>query len=122
MLATNRHTLIAGGWLHYQDNRKVIDRKGASRQIIAHEVGLNRYIRTESELAQVALDWWENNEDFWNGVRNFWHEAGESAPSKFSYSTLEDGKSLGKLMKTLQKNKVNSRIISRELGPFVIAN
>lgn len=121
MLATNRHTLTAGGWIHFQDNRKVVDREGEPARVIAHEIGLNTYTRTETELTALALEWWDQHGDFWNGVRNFWHDAGESAPALFSYSTYKDGQSLSKLIGSLEKEDAARPVVTEALTPYVVS-
>lgn len=121
MLATNRHTLTADGWIHFQDNRKVIDREDEPARVIAHEVGLNTYTRTESELAPLALEWWDEHGEFWNGVRDFWQDAGESAPARFSYSTYVDGQSLSKLIGHLEEEHAARPAVTEALTPFVVS-
>ena len=121
LLVTNRHSLIADGWLHFQDNRKIIDREDQPARVIAHEIGLNTYTRTESELAPLALGWWEANGSFWDGVRNFWHEAGESAPSRFSYSTHKNGQALSKLLGSLEEEGAARSVVDEALQPYVIS-
>lgn len=121
LLVTNRHTLTAGGWLHFQDNRKVIDREDEPARVIAHEVGLNTYTRTESDLTPLALQWWKKHGTFWNGVRHFWHDAAESAPARFSYTTFKDGRSLGELLGSLEEQDAAAPVVSQALQPYVVS-
>ena len=44
IFARNRHTISSRGWVHEQDNSKVVlDDDGTPREVIAHEFGLNTY-------------------------------------------------------------------------------
>ncbi|WP_338689053.1 DUF6607 family protein [Haloferula helveola] len=121
LLVTNRHSLTATGWVHHQDNRKIVDRGDGPATTLCHESGLNTYNRTESELATVALDWWKEHGPFWDGVRNFWLEAGETAPATFSYSTFKDGEALSKRIAQLESDAADAATVRAALTPYVTA-
>ncbi len=121
LLGTNRHSLTAGGWLHFQDNRKVIDRDGGPVRVVAREIGLNTYTRTETKLTRTALEWWENHGGFWNGVREFWLAAGEAAPKSFSYTTFKDGESLSERIAKLEGDNAPADTVAKALQPYLIA-
>lgn len=120
LLVTNHHTLTSNGWIHKQDNRKVVDREENPAQILCHEYGLNTYVRTDSSDETHAIQWWTENQDFWNAVRTQWIESGESAPNSFSYSTFKNDESLSKLISRLEKEKASPEVISKSLQPFFI--
>lgn len=69
----NRQELLADGWVHEQDNAKVV-RSAEGDEIIAYEKGWNTYIRTADEQCQLARDWWSSNELYWADVRQVWDE------------------------------------------------
>ncbi|GAA5483078.1 DUF6607 family protein [Haloferula sargassicola] len=121
LIVTNRHTLTHDGWVHYQDNRKIVDRGDAPAQVLCFETGINTYTRTESPLTEVAKSWWQQHGDFWDGVREFWSEAQDAAPASFSYTTSKDGKSLSKVLDRLQEENASAETVAAELSPFVIA-
>lgn len=118
---TNRHTLTPGGWIHYQDSRKVVDRGGEPAKVLCFENGLNTYTRTESAEAATALAWWRENSGFWNQVRCFWTASGEKAPASFSYSTHENGEGLSKLLARLEKEKPAPEAVSAALQAYVVS-
>ncbi len=70
ILAVNRHALTPAGWVHEQDNSKLVLR-GAPR-ILAREVGVNTYEKSEDVDAAIADAYWEKTKDFWAGVRKAW--------------------------------------------------
>ena len=71
LVARNRHTITPGGWVHEQDNYKLVLGDKANT-IIAREVGLNVYEkRTDIDFSSVRTYWTETKE-FWAHVRNSW--------------------------------------------------
>lgn len=69
----NRHILTNYGWLHEQDNVKVV-RDTNVENIIAMEKGLNKYKRVNDSECKAAQDWWKNNRAYWVDVRTVWNE------------------------------------------------
>ncbi|MBM30629.1 MAG: hypothetical protein CMD77_06935 [Gammaproteobacteria bacterium] len=73
---TNRHTVIATGWLHEQDNQKlVVDRAGYPDQkmpYLAREAGLNRYERIMNYDFSAGDSYWKKTQPFWQHVRKKW--------------------------------------------------
>ena len=106
--------------MHFQDNLKVLDR-GEEPSALAHETGLNQYIRTESPRATAAIDWWEKNHQPWNGIREFWISAGEKAGESFAYTTSIDGTVLSEKMQQLVNSNPAPAEIETALAPYIIA-
>ena len=71
MLRTNRHEITDSGWVHDQDNKKILKIEG-EEIVLAEEKGLSPYKRVSSKKCAKALEWWANNEEKWNSVRNEW--------------------------------------------------
>jgi len=120
LLGTNRHTLTGSGWVHTQDNRKVVYREGKT-QILGYETGLNQYRRSENPLAKEATGWWEKNAGFWNVVRNFWLESVEKTGPDFSYSKSHGGTTLDDRFSELQKSGANPEEVAKSLTPYLTA-
>ncbi|TMM53236.1 hypothetical protein FEE95_19400 [Maribacter algarum] len=74
MLRGNRHEIIESGWLHEQDNDKVIREDGQEDILLAQEKGYNVYTKVADEKCKPAKDWWANNTKFWSKVRNSWDD------------------------------------------------
>lgn len=70
----NRVEITNKGWIHDQDNEKVIRENGKEDVILAREKGLNTYIKVEDSRCAVAAKWWKDNGKKWALVRNKWDE------------------------------------------------
>ncbi|WAC19148.1 hypothetical protein OVA24_18130 [Luteolibacter sp. SL250] len=118
LLGTNRHTITANGWVHTQDNRKVVDR-GGKQVVLSYETGLNQYVKTDSPLSQEAIAWWEKSSPFWNNVRAFWLDAVQKEGPQFSYSSEQGGVPLAAKFKELEKSSPDAAKISESLTPYI---
>ena len=72
MKRTNRHEITEKGWVHEQDNAKII--RGEKDEILAWEKGYNTYDLVEESKCQAAKDWWASNRKYWADVRSVWDE------------------------------------------------
>lgn len=118
ILGSNTHTVSANGWLHFQDNLKVLDR-GETPVALAHESGLNQYVRTESPRAAAATAWWQKHHEPWAGIRAFWISESGRAQENFSYTTSHGGNGLSKTLGELVKTNANPSKISEALSPYL---
>ncbi len=73
-LRRNRHENIENGWLHDQDNDKVIREENKEDIVLAKEKGTNTYVKVADEKCKAAQDWWTSNNEKWEIVRNKWEE------------------------------------------------
>lgn len=71
MVAVNRHVITPSGWLHEQDNAKLVTRDKQYR-LLAREYGRNRYERISDYDFTPALEYWDRTEDYWAEVRRTW--------------------------------------------------
>lgn len=70
--AVNRHVITASGWVHEQDNTKlVIDENGNSTPLV-REVGVNTYVRADLAHDDAADNYWAATQDYWTLVRAYW--------------------------------------------------
>ncbi len=69
---TNRHELVSNGWIHDQDNKKIIRDAQGMDYILAEEKGFNIYKKVEDAKCKAAQKWWEENKEFWKKVRTKW--------------------------------------------------
>ncbi|MEP2280861.1 DUF6607 family protein [Maribacter sp.] len=70
----NRHEVTDYGWLHDQDNAKVIREDGKKDVIIAKEKGYNTYVKVDDSRCAAAAAWWKSNTDKWALVRTKWDD------------------------------------------------
>ncbi|MBU2995286.1 hypothetical protein KO500_02530 [Cellulophaga baltica] len=71
---TNRHEIVENGWLHDQDNNKVIREDGKEDILLAQEKGHNTYVKVADEKCKAAQDYWVSHENKWQIVRSKWNE------------------------------------------------
>ena len=92
MLRTNRHEITDSGWVHDQDNKKIL-KKEDEEIVLAEEKGLSPYKRVSSKKCAKALEWWTNNEEKWSSVRNEW-ETVYNKKQSLTLNSSVDGKRL----------------------------
>jgi len=73
-LRGNRHEITKDGWVHDQDNSKIIRKAGKEDVVLAKEKGYNTYVRVADSKCKAAADWWKANNAKWQLVRNKWDE------------------------------------------------
>ncbi|MDN3493658.1 DUF6607 family protein [Winogradskyella bathintestinalis] len=70
----NRQEITDYGWLHDQDNAKVIRKNGKKDVVLAKEKGYNTYVKVDDSRCQPTIDWWKANQNKWALVRAKWDE------------------------------------------------
>ena len=73
-LRGNRHEITNYGWVHDQDNSKILRQNGKEDFILANEKGYNTYKKVPDARCKVAKEWWISNTSKWEMVRNKWNE------------------------------------------------
>jgi len=110
----NRHEITSYGWLHDQDNRKIIREAGKEDVVIAHEKGYNTYVKVADSKCKAAQDWWKKNTNKWQLVRNKWSEV-YGRNTNLSLEQKVDNKPLYKHLfseKTSEKEQIDKAIES----------
>lgn len=72
-LRGNRHEITDFGWVHDQDNKKIIRKDNVEDFILAEEKGYNTYVRVPDERCIKAQQWWAKNKSEWELVRSKWN-------------------------------------------------
>ena len=70
----NRQEITDFGWIHDQDNTKVIRESGKEDVVLAKEKGYNTYVKVGDEKCAAAKEWWTKNENKWASVRKEWNK------------------------------------------------
>lgn len=70
----NRHEITDFGWVHDQNNDKVVREKGKEDVIIAQEKGYNVYKKVDDSRCQAAQDWWTEHQEKWTVIRTKWDD------------------------------------------------
>ncbi|MCK7589321.1 hypothetical protein M0G43_01920 [Subsaxibacter sp. CAU 1640] len=71
---SNRHEITKNGWIHDQDNDKVIREDGKEDVVLAKEKGYNTYVKVEESKCKPAQDYWNENQAKWATVRAKWDQ------------------------------------------------
>ena len=90
---TNTHEITPTGWIHNQDNSKIIRTKGANDYILAKEKGLNTYTKVDDSRCIAAQEYWRKHENLWAKVRHKW-EVESAKKQSINYHKTVDGKPL----------------------------
>ena len=89
LLGINRHVVSATGWVHDQDNVKLVL---AGNRKLVRERGDNKYVRTSLKGAAVAREYLQRTAPFWTAVRAEWQTL--LAQPRLSLAFKVDGKQL----------------------------
>ncbi len=93
MLRGNRHELTDTGWIHVQDNKKLLS-DGNSKKVIAEEKGLNSYTRIDEKQCELAKDYWQENQSYWGRVVDQWNSRVFKNSQNFTLNDKIEGKRL----------------------------
>ncbi len=76
LLGSNRHIILPTGWVHEQQNNKVVLGKDAkpniTNPVIAREMGFNRYERIKGYDFTLGDTYLKKTEPFWREIRQQW--------------------------------------------------
>lgn len=116
----NRQEISTDGWVHEQDNDKIIREANMEDVLLAQEKGYNIYRKIDDSKCKVAEDWWEENQKLWKKVRSVWDEVYDRQ-GDLTFSTMVDGKPMYKHFYTLS-NKSTKKEIRAIIDSFVNMN
>ena len=128
MKRRNRHELTTEGWVHEQDNDKVI-REGGKDVVLAQEKGLNTYKKVDDSQCLVAKQWWDKNAQYWADVRAVWDELFNTR-KELSFKSKVDDKllfqhlfALGNELSGDEYNSEKARqLIRKAIQPYLISD
>ena len=78
--AINRHQLTPTGWIHWQDNTKMMPAEGTESGLkpVVQEYVLNTYDKFDGYNTGAADAYWAATKDYWAAVRAKWDEVAEA--------------------------------------------
>jgi len=79
IVATNRHAITPYGWVHEQDNAKVV-LSGDTPETLVHEIGVNTYRHNDSFDVKPAIEYWDKTKGYWSEIRTVWNQLVETHP------------------------------------------
>ncbi|AQG79818.1 DUF6607 family protein [Spirosoma montaniterrae] len=117
MRRTNRHRIMPDGYVHEQDNDKIM-RSEAGDQLLASEKGLNTYRRTDEKKCQAGKVWWAKHRAYWVDVRTVWNEV-LATRSDVALRGQVKGMVLGRELEDLGKTALASTYDSKTTRPLI---
>jgi hypothetical protein len=125
---TNRLNITDSGYLHEQDNQKIIRSEGVDK-LLVEEKGLNNYKRIPEKECAAAKDYWEKNGTYWGKVRKIWDEY-IATHNSISLKNKMDDKMLHEYLMALGKDYVAKKVsdaaidnkITTEINRFIGQN
>lgn len=79
-MGINRHQLTPTGWIHWQDNTKMMPAKDVNGAMVpvVQEYVLNTYERFNGYNVAAAETYWSKTNGYWDAVRSKWDEVAEA--------------------------------------------
>jgi hypothetical protein len=114
VLRRNRHEIIPTGWVHEQDNDKII-KTGSKKKLLVQEKGMNTYIKVDESKCAKAIEWWNENNKKWKIVRDEWQKIFDQK-AKLEIIPKVDDKFLSS---TLDETSVNPKEIKNAIQKHV---
>ena len=72
MVRNNRQEITDYGWIHKQENEKVMLDDRNQRSMVSFEKGWNTYTRVDDTHCKPSVEYWEKTHRFWKWVRAEW--------------------------------------------------
>ena len=113
----NRIIITPTGWLHEQDNEKII-KKGSQETLLVKEKGYNDYKLTDKSKCTSAITWWNQQAGFWTIVRTEWDNLLRRTTTITLQSKVE-GKRLDEHFAELYKKWSSKTLTASELSTAV---
>ena len=116
-LRRNRHEITPFGWIHDQDNDKIIRSEEGGDLILAQEKGFNSYTKIDDSKCVYGQEWWDENKDKWAVIRSVWEEiygSGSDLSLKTEVGDVKLYQELFGLKPDVKKSKVK-----KSLKPYI---
>lgn len=68
----NIHEITSDGWIHEQDNEKILRSEDGKDKTLAFEKGMDYYKKVDDSKCIVAQNYWKKNKTLWANVRTKW--------------------------------------------------
>ena len=72
IIGINTQTITPTGWVHEQNNKKVLLNNG--QEVLAKEIGIARYERIKNFNWDAGNEYWDKTNIFWAQVRETWNK------------------------------------------------
>jgi hypothetical protein len=119
---TNRIILTQDGWVHEQDNQKIIRANGTDK-LLVEEKGVNSYKKTDDKQCAAAKIFWEKNKLYWAKVRKAWDDYLANHTTVTVRDTV-DGKPLHEFLNQLAREfssgKTGIAEVDKQIGSIMM--
>lgn len=114
----NIHEITAYGWLHEQDNDKIIRKDNEKDYVLAQEKGYDTYTKVDDSKCKVGQNWWAKNKEIWKKIRAKW----DLEFSKNQTITLKNSVNKRPLFMHLfeLKNDASAADVSKIIDDFIV--
>lgn len=124
---TNRLNIGDNGYLHEQDNRKLVRNNGKDH-LVVEEKGHNNYKKIEEKECDAARKYWEENKEYWSRVRKIWADY-VSTHNMITLKEKIDNKLLHEYLLNLSKEYAEKKVnaadidarIKSEINRFIVS-
>lgn len=110
---TNRLNITDSGYLHEQDNQKIIRANGTD-SLLVEEKGQNIYKRIPDAECTAAREYWKKNEGYWGRVRKIWNDY-IATHDTVSLKNKVDNKMLHEYLMDLAKDYLSGKVSDKEI-------
>jgi len=117
---TNRISILKDGYLHEQDNQKIL-RTGDTEKLLVAEKGINSYKRIDESKCAPALAYWEKNKAYWTKVRTIWADY-VAKNNTIELKTKVDGKVLHEYLYALAADYRTGKIKPEDIDASIKTN
>lgn len=116
---TNRLVLNNKGYVHEQDNEKIL-RKDGVEQLLVEEKGKNTYVRIDDKNCDAGRAYWNKMQPYWTKVRQIWEQY-LSSHSSISLKTLVEDKMLHEHLFSLAKDYASGKLKEKNMDASIMA-
>jgi len=116
----NRVIITDNGWVHEQDNNKIIREDLRKDVLLVQEKGFNTYEKREDADCLAAQKWWSENAEKWAVVREVWDGIYDESASLELHAKLEGKRLYEDLFYGI--NDMDRQEIEDHISAFIIKN
>lgn len=116
----NIHEITKQGWIHEQDNDKIIRDDQGHDVLLAQEKGLDTYAKIDDSKCKLAQQYWTKNKNIWEKVRTKW-ETVFNKNKDLSLQKTVDGKPLYEHLFNLKPDATQAQI-DKIIDSFIVSN
>ena len=115
----NRHEITEYGWIHEQDNDKIIREEGQKDVLLAQEKGMNTYTKVADEKCRLAVAWWEDHKEFWAMVRDSWEDVYDREGELTLHKKVDD-MPLYRHFYGIENDKIKPKKVDELIAKFIV--